>query len=130
MPAGWTTRTPELADLPRLLELRGADKRPWTGSGGVDEEAVTAELVGQKSWTRRQLVAVAPDGEVRAWATVHDRAAGRTMVHLYVDRSVGERGDVAAGLYAWLEEQGREIAVLRGLEGTQLDASPFADDTE
>ena len=127
---GWTTRFPDLTDLSRLLELRGADKRPWTGSDRVDEESVVAELAGQKSWTRRQLVAVDPDDEVRAWATVHDRAAGRTMVHLYVDRSVPERADVAAGLYAWLEEQGREIAVLRGLTGTQLDASPFADDTE
>jgi ribosomal protein S18 acetylase RimI-like enzyme len=130
MPEGWTTRTPELADLPRLLELRSADKRPWTGSGQVDEATVASELAGQASWTRRQLVAVDPAGQVRAWATVHDRAAGRTMVHLYVDRSVPERGEVAASLYEWLEEQGREVAVLRGLAGTQLDASPFADDTE
>jgi GNAT superfamily N-acetyltransferase len=52
------------------------------------------------------------------------------MVHLYVDRSVPERAEVAAGLYGWLEEQGRDVAVRRGLPGTQLDASPFADDTE
>ena len=122
-------RAPEPDDLPRLLELRGADKRPWTGSGQVDEESVTAELTGQKSWTRRHQVAVGPDGGVRAWATVHDRAAGRTMVHLYVDRSLAEAADVAAALYAWLEQEGREIAVRRGLPGTQLDASPFADDT-
>jgi ribosomal protein S18 acetylase RimI-like enzyme len=130
LPDGWTARPPELADLPRLLALRSADKRPWTGSGRVDEEAISAELAGQKSWTRRQLVACDPAGELRAWATVHDRAAGRTMVHLYVDRSVAERAEVAAGLYGWLEEQGREVAVRRGLPGTQLDASPFADDTE
>ncbi|HET8603415.1 MAG TPA: GNAT family N-acetyltransferase [Marmoricola sp.] len=130
LPDGWTTRNPGLDDLPRLLEMRAADKRPWTGSGRVDEEAVTAELVGQKSWTRRQLVAEDAAGQVRAWATVHDRAAGRTMVHLYVDRSVPDRAEVAAGLYGWMEEQGREIAVRRGLAGTQLDASPFADDTE
>jgi len=126
----WTPRTPELEDLPRLLELRSADKRPWTGSGAVNEETVTAELAGQKSWTRRQQVAVDPEGQVRAWASVHDRAAGRTMVHLYVDRALAEAAGVAAVLYAWLEEQGREIAVRRGLPGTQLDASPFADDTE
>ncbi|HEU4567314.1 MAG TPA: GNAT family N-acetyltransferase [Marmoricola sp.] len=129
LPDGWTARSPGLDDLPRLLELRSADKRPWTGSGRVDEEAVAAEIAGLKSWTRRQRVAVDPEGQVRAWATAHDRAAGRTMVHLYVDRSLAGAADVAAALYAWLEQQGREIAVRRGLPGTQLDASPFADDT-
>jgi ribosomal protein S18 acetylase RimI-like enzyme len=129
LPDGWTTRTPHLGDLPRLMELRAADKRPWTGSSRVDEEAIASELAGQKSWTRRQQVAVDVDGRVRAWATVHDRAAGRTMVHLYVDRSLPEAADVAAVMYAWLEHEGREIAVRRGLSGTQLDASPFADDT-
>lgn len=129
LPEGWTTRIPELDDLPRLVELRSADKRPWTGSGGVDEAAIGSELAGPKSWTRRQQVAVDPDGQVRAWASAHDRAAGRTMVHLYVDRSLAVAADVAAALYAWLEEQGRVIAVRRGLPGTQLDASPFADDT-
>ena len=50
-----------------------------------------------------------PDGRPRAWMSVHDRAAGRTMVMLYVDRSVEEAAEVAGALYAWAEEQAREI---------------------
>jgi len=129
LPDGWSSRVPELDDLPRLLELRASDKRPFVGSGKVDEDAIAGEIAGQASWTRQQLVAADPAGVVRAWATVHDRAAGRTMVHLYVDRSAPEASRVAAALYAWLEERGRAIARMRGLAGTQLDASPFADDT-
>lgn len=129
LPSGWTSRVPELDDLPRLLELRASDKRPFVGSGEVDADAISGEIAGQASWTRRQLVALDPAGVVRAWATVHDRAAGRTMVHLYVDRSVAEAAEVAAELYAWMEERARAIARMRGLKGTQLDASPYADDT-
>ncbi|MEX0428945.1 GNAT family N-acetyltransferase [Nocardioides sp. DS6] len=133
LPDGWTARGPELDDLPRLVALRSADKNPFTGSSGVAEETVESEIAGLKSWTRRQQVAVDPDGVVRAWATVHDRAAGRTMVHLYVDRGdypgVDRAADVAASLYAWMEERARAIARMRGLTGTQLDASPYAEDT-
>jgi len=130
LPAGWTTRGPELDDLPRLVELRGADKAPYSGSGSVDEEAVESEIAGLKSWTRRQQVVVDPEGVIRAWTTVHDRAAGRTMVHLYIDRSPEVPAEeLAAAMYEWTEDRARAIARMRGLKGTQLDASPFAEDT-
>jgi ribosomal protein S18 acetylase RimI-like enzyme len=51
------------------------------------------------------------------------------MVALYVDRSLDDAEAIAAGLYAWGEEQAREICTLRGVTATRLDASPFADDT-
>lgn len=129
LPDGWTLRVPDLADLPRLTELRRADQAPYTGSDEVDVEALAAEVAGQKSWTRRQAVAV-HEGAVQAWATAHDRAAGRVLVHLYVDRSVPQRAEVAAALYAWLEHQARDITAHRGLTESHLDASPFAGDTE
>ena len=50
------------------------------------------------------------------------------MVALYVDRSLDEAAAVAGVLYAWAEEQAREVAKLRGVTSTRLDASPFADD--
>lgn len=130
-PHGWTTRPPEPEDVAALVALRSADSRPYTGSDAVDEDLVVSEVAGLRSWTRRQLVALDPAGEVRAWVTVHDRAAGRTMVHLYVDRRVDESdaAAVAAALYAWAEERAGAIARMRGLASTQLDASPFADDT-
>jgi ribosomal protein S18 acetylase RimI-like enzyme len=130
LPHGWTARPPDLADLPRLLELRSADRVGFTGSGRVDRDAVESEVAGSSSWTRQQLVALDDGGVVRAWAAVHDRAAGRAMVHLYVDRSSPVAAEVAAGLYAWMEERAGAIAHMRGLDRTQLDASPFADDAE
>jgi GNAT superfamily N-acetyltransferase len=98
-PAGWTARGPALDDLDVLVELRGADRLAHTGSAKVDREAIESEIVGQASWTRRQLLAVDPHSAV------------------------------AAGLYAWGEEQAQGIATLREVTSTRLDASPFADDT-
>ncbi len=129
LPPGWTVRVPSLDDLPHLVELRGQDRVEYTGSSSVDREQIESEVAGPASWTRRQLVAVDPDGRPRAWMIVHDRAAGRTMVMLYVDRSVDEAAAIAGELYAWAEEQAREIAFLREVTETRLDASPFAGDT-
>jgi ribosomal protein S18 acetylase RimI-like enzyme len=61
--------------------------------------------------------------------TVHDRAAGRTLVHLYVDRSAEQASAVAGALYGWAADRAGAIARMRGLPSTQLDASPFAADT-
>ena len=129
LPTGWTVRVPSLDDLPVLVELRGQDRVEYTGSASVDREQVESEVAGPASWTRRQLVAVDPEGRPRAWMVVHDRAAGRTMVMLYVDRRVDEAATIAGELYAWAEEQAREIAFLREITATRLDASPFAADT-
>jgi GNAT superfamily N-acetyltransferase len=132
LPPHWSARVPESADLPRLEELRSRDKAPWTGSGRVDGLAVESEVIGTKSWTRRQVVVLDPDGLIRAWVTVHDRAAGRTMLHVYVDRSAAvptDLGDeLAAALYAWAEDRARDMSRLREIDETRLDASPFQED--
>ncbi len=131
LPDGWTARVPRLDDLSALVDLRGADKRPWTGSASVDREALESEVAGPASWTRRQAVLVDPGGEVRGWVVVHDRAAGRTMLHVYVDRDHLDRATqdrVAGAAYDFVAAQAREICRLRGTASTRLDASPFADD--
>jgi ribosomal protein S18 acetylase RimI-like enzyme len=132
LPHGWTSRPTEPGDLTALVGLRGADKEPWTGSASVDREAVESEIVGTASWTRRQAVALDPAGVLRAWVVVHDRAAGRTMLHVYVDRTTEGGRDVqdrvAASLYAWVEEQATEVCRLREVDETRLDASPYAAD--
>ncbi len=128
LPTGWSARVPGLDDLDALVALRGADRLAFTGSDSVDREAVESEIAGPASWTRRQLIALDPEDRPRAWITVHDRAAGRTMVMVYVDRSTSEANTVAAALYAWAEEQAREICILREVTATRLDASPFAED--
>jgi ribosomal protein S18 acetylase RimI-like enzyme len=118
-----------LDDLEVLVALRAADRVPHTGSSSVDREAIESEIAGPASWTRRQLLALDPVGVPRAWITVHDRAAGRTMVMVYLDRSVDVADELAAALYAWAEQQAREICALREVTETRLDASPFAEDT-
>jgi GNAT superfamily N-acetyltransferase len=127
LPAGWSSRIPGEEDLPRLVALRAADGAAYTGDHGVDEAAVRSEVVGQASWTRRQLV-VADGTRLRGWASVQDRAAGRTMVSLWLDREPDDVSRVAGALYAWAGEQGASIARLRGLPSTRMDASPYADD--
>jgi GNAT superfamily N-acetyltransferase len=128
LPEGWTTRLPEEADLPTLVALRIADRTSYTGEVSVDEAAVESEVVGQASWTRRQQVVCDPDGRVRGWISVQDRAAGRTMVSLWLEHDLADGDRIAAALYAWAGDEGRAIAHLRGLERTRMDASPFAED--
>ncbi|MGZ4453926.1 MAG: GNAT family N-acetyltransferase [Nocardioides sp.] len=130
LPAGWSLRPAEPTDLDSLVALRTADRTRFAGPGPVDPERVENEIVGLASWTRQQVVAVDEEEAIRAWASVHDRAAGRTMVHLYVDRTVPTAADLAATLYGWMRERARVIARMRGLHETQLDASPFAEDAE
>ena len=128
LPDGWSARVPGEDDLPALVALRSADHTPYTGDSKVDEAAVGSEVVGQASWTRRQLVVTLGDDRPRGWLSVQDRAAGRTMVSLYLERDTPDADEVAAALYAWADDQGRAIASLRGLGSTRMDASPFAGD--
>jgi GNAT superfamily N-acetyltransferase len=130
LPTGWTARLPEQGDLPALVELRLRDRAPWTSETSIDEAAVESEVVGYASWTRRQLVVVDANGRLRGWISVQDRAAGRTIVALWLDRDLPEQDLrlLAVELYAWADGEGRAIARLRGLAHTRMDASPFAED--
>jgi GNAT superfamily N-acetyltransferase len=128
LPDGWATRLPDQDDLDALVALRLADRAPWTDEDSVDEAAVASEVVGQASWPRRPQVVTDPDGRVRGWVSVQDRAAGRTTVGIWLDRAVPEPDAVASALYAWADHEGAAIAHLRGLERTRMDASPFAED--
>jgi ribosomal protein S18 acetylase RimI-like enzyme len=127
LPDRWTVATPDAPDLPRLTELRSAVTKEHTGSG-ADPETIAAEVVGPMSWMRRQVVVRDDGGAVRAWVAAHDRAAGRVVVVLDVDRADPLADDLAAWGYAWGARQGRELAAQRGLERTQLDSGAYADD--
>ena len=127
VPAGWRTRTPERADVNRLVELLTQHQAAVLGSASVDAEAVEVEAVGMGSWTRRQVVVVDGAGALRAWARVHDRAAGRTVVSVTVDPSCAE-GELAGVLFRWAEGVALEVAAQRQLTSTQLDSGCYAAD--
>jgi mycothiol synthase len=133
LPTGWRARVPYADDLAALVALRRTHRKVYRGEDTSDLEAVAADAVGPGSWTRRQVLVEDPDGRVVAWATVHDRAAGRTDVRLTLDPAL-TAGDpatadaVAHGLLAWQREVGLQLATARGLGGTQLDADADATD--
>lgn len=128
LPAGWTTRTPGPEDVGAIAELVAAHRRMVRGRASVDEEAIASSVVGFGSWTRRQLVVTDAGDQIRAWAYVHDRAAGRTMLDVIVAPEIPEADAVATSLYRWVEATASEVAALRGLDETQLDALVYRDD--
>ena len=127
LPAGWRTREPGLADVGPLVELLGQYQVSVLGTASVDPEAIAAEAAGTGSWTRRQLVVLDGEDQVRGWVRVHDRAAGRTVVAVTVDPA-RSGGALPADLYAWAEAAARGIARERQVRSTQLDADVYVDD--
>ena len=92
VPPGWTARTP----TPRghRAALRSGCRAPGVGEGlrPVDPEAVASAATGTASWTRRQVLVEDASGTLVAWASVHDRAAGRSVVEVTVAPAADEAG--------------------------------------
>ena len=128
LPAGWTARTPTLTDHAALVDLLAAHQSSVRGSSSVDPEAVASAATGTASWTRRQLLVEDAAGAVVAWVSVHDRAAGRSVVELTVAPGAAEAEELATALFRWAESTALEVARQRSLPGTQLDASAYAAD--
>jgi mycothiol synthase len=129
LPDPWTVRTPTGDDVTALVELVTAYKSIVFGSAEADEEAVAGLVTGTGSWTRRQVVVEDGDGRLVAWASVHDRAAGRTMIDLTASPDLGDADRVAHALLRWIRDSACQVATLREMEVTQLDAMVYADDT-
>jgi mycothiol synthase len=131
LPAGWSARVPGPDDVPSLVRLGEAHRRSVRPGATLDPGVVEGVVVGTGSWTRRQVVVADEAGEPVGWASVHDRAAGRTLVEVTVavDTLAADLEDrVAAVLLDWSAGAGRAIAAGRGLPGTQLDSGTEADD--
>ena len=123
-------RVPGDADIGALTALLAANRRAGS-STPVDVATLTALVVGPASWTRRQRLVVDPAGAVVGWGVVHDRAAGRTEVTVLVAPGATPtttQDAVAAGLFAWADRSAAEVAALRRVARTQLDAGADADD--
>lgn len=120
---------PAADDATDVATLLADHQRAAKGSAGVDRDAVLAQLTGTMSWTRRQVL-VRDDGRLLAWLSVHDRAAGRTLVEVTVtpDLPGDEAAELAGRLFAEGERQARDIARGRDLRSTLLDSGAYADD--
>jgi mycothiol synthase len=114
---------PEAKDVAALTSLAQERRRAARLSGRVDTDLLESWVVGSGSWTRRQLLVEAHDGAVVAWVVVHDRAAGRTGVEL----TAAERcpDEVATALLSWAAATAASVAVVRGVDETQLDTSAY-----
>ncbi|MBM6404413.1 GNAT family N-acetyltransferase [Phycicoccus sp. CSK15P-2] len=125
----WSTRRPTADDAPAVTELVAAHQQAAKGSSGVDPEAILGTLAGYGSWTRRQVLVHDGDRLV-AWLSVHDRAAGRTLVEVTVDPALADAdsAEVAGTLFAAGERHARDIGRMRGLRTTLLDSGAYADD--
>jgi mycothiol synthase len=131
LPEHLVARAPEADDARAVAELLADHQRAAKGSASVDPETVLGQLVGIGSWTRRQVLVHEPDGSLVAWLSVHDRAAGRTLIEVTVtpDLPADEAAAVALALLGAAERHARDIAAMRGLRSTLLDTGAYADDT-
>ncbi|MEO6019524.1 MAG: GNAT family N-acetyltransferase [Knoellia sp.] len=131
VPSGWVARVPAREDVAALVALSEGHQRMAKGSGSVDSDGVESNVAGTGSWTRHQALVTDEAGTVIGWATIHDRASGRTMVEVTVAAEGLADSDadaLAASLFAWAEDAGRVIAAGRERAGTQLDSGAYADD--
>ncbi len=128
LPEHYLTRRPELDDAPAVTALLAAHQQAAKGSAGADPEAVGVQLAGTGSWTRRQVLVEDADGRLLAWLSVHDRAAGRTLVEVTVAPDHDAADELAGHLFAAGERYARDIGRMRGLRTTLLDSGAYADD--
>ncbi len=133
LPEGWTADAPDGTDaatVERLTALLRAHERAGRGWAASGEDEVLVEVSEHGLAMRENLVVRDPEGRIRAWGSVHDRAEGRMLFVHIVDRELDERladrcSDV---LFEWAEAQARAVGAARGLTVQQIDTGSFADD--
>ncbi|GAB2606720.1 GNAT family N-acetyltransferase [Pseudactinotalea suaedae] len=133
LPPGLTAHHLRATDVEALADLLGRIRERTRGHGGADVDSVRSTAVGIGSWTRHQLLvrrADLDDGVALAWASAHDRAAGRTDLVLHVDRSQRDAEAVAIALLDWLDATAAAIAQSRDLSETLLEILVDAGDEE
>jgi ribosomal protein S18 acetylase RimI-like enzyme len=133
LPPGWRVGAPDPADrfdvarLTHLLREHERSGRGWAGSS-VDDVLVEVSEHGLR--TRQNVVVRDDRAEIRAWGSVHDRAAGRMLFVHIVERDLPD--DVADRcsdlLFEWAEAQARSVGAARGLATQQIDTGAFEDD--
>jgi mycothiol synthase len=130
LPAGWTCAPPSPADVSELHALLVRHEHAARGASSSSVAAVASDVVGAGAGSRSHLLVRDELRRPRGWATVHDRAAGRSLASVVVDPeltpSVADR--VAALLLRWAATVAQQVAAARGLHTVQIDSGAFADD--
>jgi ribosomal protein S18 acetylase RimI-like enzyme len=130
VPSDWSFDRPGEADavqLTALLRRHEEVGRGWPGSS-VDDVLVEVSPRGYR--TRENRVLRDGSGRIRGWVSAHDRAAGRLLLVVIVDRDLPAAlaEPVASALFAWGEQEARRVAGSRGITEQQIDSGAFADD--
>jgi ribosomal protein S18 acetylase RimI-like enzyme len=131
LPDGWSVRRPTIADAAAVVALCSAVDTAVLGHPDVSAEDVRADLASTAADPRRNQLIVLDGDHVLAWAWVEDRAEGRTMADLFVDRTLPrqQRDALADWAWAWIVARGREIGRERGVDTTLLDTGVIDADT-
>jgi ribosomal protein S18 acetylase RimI-like enzyme len=130
LPADWTGTDPTPADVPALHTLLLDHERAARGSCSAALATVDSDVAGPGALSRRHLLVRDPSSRLRGWATVHDRAAGRSLVSVIVDPALEDdlADTVAGALLGWTRREVAELATRRGLGSSQADSGAFVDD--
>ena len=130
LPDGWTAAEPDTVDAPALTALLRRHEEQARGWASATEDDVLIEVSSRGYVTRENLVVRDAAGELRGWASAHDRAAGRMLLIVAVDPRLDEAvaDEVADVLFGWGEETARQVGAARGLPVQQIDSGAFADD--
>ena len=122
LPTGWTAHAPGAEHVAELTALRARHEMAARGRSSAGIADVASEVVGAGAGARTHVVVRDGQGAVRAWSTVHDRAAGRLIVAVLVDPELPDADPLAASLFVWAEVTASRVARDRGLSGVQLDS--------
>jgi ribosomal protein S18 acetylase RimI-like enzyme len=127
---GWSAGTPGEADATELTELLRGHEAAGRGWAAASEEDLLVDISPRDGDTRENVVLRDPDGVLRGWASAHDRASGRMLLVLVVDRRLAdETADrVAEQLFGWADRTALVVGGRRGLDVQQIDSGAFADD--
>jgi mycothiol synthase len=130
LPPGWLVTAPDSGDAPELTDLLRRHEetaRGWASSG---EDDVLIEVSARGYMTRENVMLRDEQGQVRGWASAHDRAAGRMLLAVVVDPLLDDEtaDTVAEVLLGWADRAAVRVGSERGLDVQQIDSGAFADD--